>query len=399
VTQYVKTLANPKMAAGVINGRIGASFDAANTSAVMASPTSAGIYNGTAEPLATIGNNGNFSTGPVAVVSSYGSGGMSVVANFGTEATDPGVMPAITNAYLARNNVSFYPDGYVSRLSFWNKVLPPSTRQAYSGFGIIPQDIQSWGDSLTAGNQDGTGISYPALLGALFTPARTTNNEGFSGHTSTQIAASFFADSFVWGKPTVIWSGRNDWNLSSTVQSNIAQMVANLTTPDYLVLSITNTENEPSGGSTYISIAALNSALASTYGTNFLDIRASLVAAYNPANPVDVIDHANGIPPFTLRANIANGTIVGAIAPTDTSFTTSVAVLSGDILTVGTEYIKITAATGTSVTGCIRGYAGTTAASYGAGQAFAATDLEHFGAAGYAVVAQAVHDKIMAMGW
>jgi lysophospholipase L1-like esterase len=48
-------------------------------------------------------------------------------------------------------------------------------------------NITTWGDSLTAGSEDGTGVSYPNQLAADISGSVVTN-EGVGGQTSTQIA-------------------------------------------------------------------------------------------------------------------------------------------------------------------------------------------------------------------
>lgn len=47
-------------------------------------------------------------------------------------------------------------------------------------------NITAWGDSITAGNEDGTGVTYPNQLAADI-PGSVVNNEGVGGQTSTQI--------------------------------------------------------------------------------------------------------------------------------------------------------------------------------------------------------------------
>ena len=48
-------------------------------------------------------------------------------------------------------------------------------------------NITAWGDSLTHGKEDGTGVSYPNQLAADI-PGSVVNDEGVGGQTSTQIA-------------------------------------------------------------------------------------------------------------------------------------------------------------------------------------------------------------------
>lgn len=262
--------------------------------------------------------------------------------------------------------------------------------------------LVAWGDSLTAGNEDGSGTTYPNALAAIYIPPRTVQNQGIGGNTSSQILTRFQAAPSTWPLGTLIWSGRNNYSQSAQVQFDIATMVATLTNPNYIVLSIINGEyatSEYIGGAGYNQIVALNAALASTYGPRYLDVRSLLVAAYNPANGADVLDHANDVPPFTLRAVDTSGTIVGSLNSSSCMFTTSNTVFTNYILTVGTEYIFISGVTGnTSVTACTRGYGGTGAANYSAGQSYVGTDPIHLNSAGYTLIAQWVYAKIQALG-
>lgn len=258
----------------------------------------------------------------------------------------------------------------------------------------------AWGDSLTAGNQDLSGVAntYPNDLTVDFSLSKIVINQGVGGNTSSQILARFQALPSAAAFPTVIWSGRNNFASSAQVQSDIVGITGALTTSKYLVLSILNGNQEPSGSGNYTSIISLNTALASTHGAKYLDIRAILVALFNPANGVDVVDHGNDIPPFSLRAIVGSGTLVGTLSNVATTFTTSKNVSVGQVMTIGSEFILITGSGGTNVTSCTRGYGSSVAASYSNGQAYTVTDPLHLSAAGYAAVAQSVFNKITALG-
>jgi hypothetical protein len=120
-----------------------------------------------------------------------------------------------------------------------------------------------------------------------------------------------------------------------------------------LVLSIINQEIEPSGNATYTQIAALNSALSNTYGSHYLDMRTPLVAAYSPGNRSTSSDHANDVPPFTLRAKTAHP-LSGNVLVGDTAFSISAfatgGVFPGGILQIGSEYIYVISGSGTNIT-------------------------------------------------
>ena len=161
-----------------------------------------------------------------------------------------------------------------------------------------------WGDSLTAGTgASSVATSYGAYLANSYSPTHTYFNGGVGGDTSTQILTRVMMVDWVRTYPTVIWAGRNNYAAGATVQSDIAAIVANLLTPYYLVVSVINGNYpaEYAGQSDYAKIVALNSALATTYGSKFVDVRTPLVNAYNPAIPQDVTDHTNDIPPSSNR--------------------------------------------------------------------------------------------------
>ncbi len=262
----------------------------------------------------------------------------------------------------------------------------------------------AWGDSFTVGNDSTPGHDYVTLVASA--TSRVAYNGGLGSQTSTQILARVLNDTTHVPWITVIEAGRNNFDQSATVQSDIAAMVVHLgTNTSYLVTSILNGAypDESIGMTSYNQIIALNAALAVTYGSRYIDPRTALIAAYNPAIGPDVIDHANDVPPFSYRAQVVTGTIVGAISSSDTVFSVSSAdpLAAGNILTISSEYVKITGTSGggANVTDCIRGYGGSVAAGYGAGQAFVATENLHLNDAGYAIWATVVENAISSNGW
>lgn len=162
--------------------------------------------------------------------------------------------------------------------------------------------IVAWGDSLTYGYGAPTGGSYPEQLATL--TGDQVINEGESGDNSQTILSRFLAaPPAYYGEPTIIWAGRNNVsasNFQSQVESDIASMVAKLTTSHYLVLGVPNTENEVAGSTNYNNIIKLNNDLAAIYGSHYVDVRASLVSHYDPSIAQDVTDHANDTPPSSL---------------------------------------------------------------------------------------------------
>jgi hypothetical protein len=112
-----------------------------------------------------------------------------------------------------------------------------------------------------------------------------------------------------------------------------------------------------------------------------------------------VIDHGNDVTPYTLRMGTAGTITTATVNPGDTTFAISVnGTGAGWVILAGTEYILINSSSGLTVTSCTRGYAGTVAGTYAAGQVITVTDPLHLNPTGEGVVAQAVHDKIVALG-
>ena len=185
-----------------------------------------------------------------------------------------------------------------------------STSAARAGLGLAyassadianNQNIATWGDSLTAGTG---GTPFPTQLAAL--SGYTVYNGGVGGDTSTQIATRMLGDTAKHSWPTIIWAGRNNYSDPTTVKADIAAMVASLNSQNYIVLSVLNGSYggyEIPGGAGYAYITQLNSDLASTYGSHFLDVRSYLVSLYNPSIPQDVTDHSNDTPPSSLRSD------------------------------------------------------------------------------------------------
>ncbi|MEO5646115.1 MAG: tail fiber domain-containing protein, partial [Candidatus Paceibacterota bacterium] len=162
--------------------------------------------------------------------------------------------------------------------------------------------IAAWGDSLTE-------AAYPLDLTNLSNIP--VYNGGIGGQTSTQIRDRMLAATDKYSWPTIIWAGRNNVTDPTQIKADIASMVAALTTTHYLVLGVLNNSAEPSGSANYNTIVQLNSDLAATYGSRFIDMRTYLVSLYNPSLPQDVIDHNNDIPPSSLRSDTVHLTLAG----------------------------------------------------------------------------------------
>jgi hypothetical protein len=175
---------------------------------------------------------------------------------------------------------------------------------SYASNAIITNatHIAAWGDSLTAGTSGNTPFTTPLAQMTGY----TVYNGGVGGQTSSQIEFRMVAATSTYSWPTIIWSGRNDGCSISTAESNIALMVQALQSVgnnNYVILGIINGTTEGVGTGAYTCITNLDSYLASTYGSHFIDVREYLVSLYNPNLPQDVIDYGNDTPPTSLRAS------------------------------------------------------------------------------------------------
>lgn len=156
--------------------------------------------------------------------------------------------------------------------------------------------IIAWGDSLTAGFSV---TPYPTRLAALL--GYPVTNNGVGGETSTQIRTRMIADVANYSKSVIIWAGRNNFSDPTTVKADIAAMISALGHTRYLVLGILNSTNGYIGTTQYTDITSLNADLKTIYGSKYVPIREVIVNAYNPSLAQDVIDHANDVPPESLR--------------------------------------------------------------------------------------------------
>jgi hypothetical protein len=216
----------------------------------------------------------------------------------------------------------------------------------------------------------------------------------------------------------IIWAGRSNTSTCPTsaattsncpVASDIAAMTSYIIAHGgkYLVLTVINGELDGDApySTPYEWIMAINTWITSTYPNNSFDIREPLVAAYDASNPADVLDHANDIPPFSLRAFNSSGTLAAAVSsPTTCAISLGFSIGAKTTVTVGSEHIFIDSGTDGNYV-CTRGYAGSTAATYSSGTPWIGTDPLHlsgYGTAnagnpngpGYTFVAKAVQGAL-----
>lgn len=229
-----------------------------------------------------------------------------------------------------------------------------------------------------------------------FTPTALGPQVSAAGTQSVTIVNNY-TNSF-----SVFWAGRNNYPSPTQVMSDLTAMVNSVTGgQSYLALSIVNscTASEQSGSANYNSIIALNSQIAALAGTNYLDIRAAIIAAYNPSNIVDASCHANDVPPPSLMAILAQRTLTQDIGTSDTSFTVSASLTVGENIVIDNELMFITGYnSGTLTVTVTRGVFGTLAAHTN-GTPFIERDHLHYSSDGYAVIANAIAGRIKASGW
>jgi hypothetical protein len=252
---------------------------------------------------------------------------------------------------------------------------------------------------------------------------------------------SFTIDRPYAGDAQVFWAGYNNWADTTQIDSDIACMVGTMIGPPcapgtpsgkpYLVLSLlvnnlcqkADSSCAEAGGdmwpgtNAYKTITATNSYLARTYPANFIDVLKLLVNSYNPSLPSDAADHANGLPPTSLRAINSVGTLKAAVGSTDTDCsgqgidfaitTNNVAVgnvftldagvpgLSENVMVLACSSGKGYGATCISpITSCVRGWGKSAIFSHAAGGPFQADDGVHLNAQGDQIVANAVASGI-----
>jgi lysophospholipase L1-like esterase len=151
----------------------------------------------------------------------------------------------------------------------------------------------AWGDSLTAGfNASSAAAAYPQVLTGLL--GRDVGNGGVGGETSTQITTRALADIIRANRIALIWMGLNDTDgnsantsaIISTILSNITSVINHMSgqTQRFAVMSLLTGDTEFPGATApgdgfYTQKLAINSALASAYPSNYLDIRSLLISA------------------------------------------------------------------------------------------------------------------------
>ncbi|HSI54401.1 MAG: hypothetical protein ACAH21_10110 [Ramlibacter sp.] len=170
---------------------------------------------------------------------------------------------------------------------------------------ILPQncalsnDIAFWGDSM---------VPPAAANLALLFPGRTTYNGGIAAQSSYDVAPRVVADTARHSWISVFWFGHNNKTDPNQVKADMATSVGALSAGNnrFVVLAIVNktVAEEAKGTPIYQNLIQLNNDLAAAYPDNYIDMRAWLVAHYNPNIPQDVIDFNNDQIPSSLRHDV-----------------------------------------------------------------------------------------------
>jgi hypothetical protein len=229
-----------------------------------------------------------------------------------------GSMPGLAQTWIGRSFTGETWTGTIERVSFFN--------QAHAA---APYFV-AYGDSLT--NNDRSG-EWKANLAASMIPPRRVVNKGVGGNGINHIRDRFVdSDPSIgvvgaggWDDPDTIYSIEGGYNngtdAASRVAPDLATMIALIPDRKYIIWNIPNgsAAGNESGGAIYNVFVSVNAATKATYPGRVVEIREALVAAYNPLDAQDVIDHGNDISPSSLREdtihfNAAGGAVWRATA-------------------------------------------------------------------------------------
>ena len=195
-----------------------------------------------------------------------------------------------------------------------------------------------WGDSLTYGNAP-TYTPYGQWLQQI--TGIPFMNMGIPGASSTAILTNFQHYPQYWGLPTIIWSGYNNGSDTNTVLSDIATMVGDLTTTNWLVLGLIITTNgQGIGTATYTNNQlVLNAVLSARYTNHFVDVLGYLRNVAWLTNAADYYTYTNGSPAARLHFdNSVHLNSEGYSYVADAILQSGMFGLSNQVPTVGNTY-------------------------------------------------------------
>lgn len=226
-------------------------------------------------------------------------------------ASYPAVLAEITGRHVDNEGISGQRStqiaarqgGVPARLTLEGNLIPPAgpahIQQASEYPITVPGPAEVTG---TLGGVHGAltlddgGIPLPIVF--LFTRSEDGSPEMIAPQTPF-IVDTFGRENWI----NVLWLGRNNYEDPDTILSDLRACANFLTTDHYIVLGLLNANDEGLATPVYEQIVSLNSRMAQAFGDHYLDIRQVLIDHYDPTNPQDQADHANDVPPSSLRAN------------------------------------------------------------------------------------------------
>jgi hypothetical protein len=179
--------------------------------------------------------------------------------------------------------------------------------QAYTQTNVF------WGDSLTAGDEDGLGDSYPLFL-TLYSGVQNLNF-GIGGAGSYTILTNFTSTfhTNLWSQPTFIWSGNNDvGNGAAAVETNLLTMALDLQSvgnTNYWFLTLINNTNQTPPTET--ALLTCNAWLKTTFTNHVIDVRSWIQGHPDPTSLVDSNAVYQGFAPASLRYDVIHFNTIG----------------------------------------------------------------------------------------
>ncbi|HUS24131.1 MAG TPA: hypothetical protein VM369_04230 [Candidatus Binatia bacterium] len=184
--------------------------------------------------------------------------------------------------------------GAPARLTVQNNTLPGSGSAAVVDQSTFPISGEGPGD--ITGSLAGVHGTLSLSGGTLYF---TRDADGAPQNVPP--GSAFHPDTFgIERRVNVLWMGDNNFYDAQGVEDDIAAS-ANFTSGKYIVLSLLNASYETQGTDAYNQKMQINADLARSFAGHYIDIRSILVSRYDRSNAQDVADHANDVPPSSLR--------------------------------------------------------------------------------------------------
>ncbi|MCA8183840.1 SGNH/GDSL hydrolase family protein [Burkholderia vietnamiensis] len=218
-----------------------------------------------------------------------------LAARLGRAVYNDGV-PGNTSASIAARQGGYTYTGVVA-----GNTIPVAGGVVVSGYSIDPLAPQtsSYSVRVFLNGVDGTITRSGGV--DTFVPTVKPANPIAVPNPCPIVANSLGMDEWI----QLIWAGANDGYDMTKIMPAIQAMIANLKpiTKRFAILSLTLKNSEIIGTAGYNACMAANAALQAAFPNNFIDVNTALINAYDPNNPQDVIDHANGTTPSSLHSD------------------------------------------------------------------------------------------------